>query len=175
LWSMGVVTFVMVFGYPPFHAESDSRILQLVRKGFTPVTAPGWGAHFPQSLPVSKGAKDFIAKLLTPDVAARMTAEEALSHPWLKGEAAAVTDLDPLVLAGLRTFTARPKLKAAVLSLMVDSLNELEVETLRVTAPSHSTDSLLPLIVCIALASLLCSARSFKWMRTRTASSHHRN
>ncbi len=29
---MGVVTFVMLFGYPPFHADSDARILQLVRK-----------------------------------------------------------------------------------------------------------------------------------------------
>jgi calcium-dependent protein kinase len=80
LWSMGVVTFVMLFGYPPFHDESDARILALVRKGFQPVVKPGWGAHFPAALPVSRAAMDFVARLMQTDIAKRMTAEEALSH-----------------------------------------------------------------------------------------------
>lgn len=76
LWSLGVVTFVMLFGYPPFYADTeqhgdrtDDVIFQLVCKGFQNVTKDGYGAHFPKAIPISDSAKDFISKLLTLDIA----------------------------------------------------------------------------------------------------------
>jgi len=50
----------------------------------------------------------------------------------VKGEASGAT-LDPLVLKGLRSFQAKPRLRAAMLRFMSDTLNEHEVETLQRT------------------------------------------
>ncbi len=87
--------FVMLFGYPPFYADqekhgahTDNVIFQLVKKGFSPVTKDGYGAHFPKAIPCSDAAKDLMAKLLTTDTAKRITASEAIEHPWLTGEKA---------------------------------------------------------------------------------------
>lgn len=75
--------FVMLFGYPPFHADSDSEIFRLILQGFDPITKKGYKAHFPAAIPCSDAAKDLITKLLCSDTAKRITAHEALEHPWL--------------------------------------------------------------------------------------------
>lgn len=141
MWSLGVVMFVMLFGFPPFYAEqdgaeSDEAIFQQVLKGFTPVTKPGYDAHFPESIPCSESAKDLIAKLLTLDVAQRLTAEEALQHPWLKGETASDHPINDQVLKNLKTMDSRAQLKQAVLHLMSDSLTDNEIGELRKTFES---------------------------------------
>ena len=69
MWSFGVVMFVMLFGYPPFHAENDNDIFNLILAGFTPVVKKGYRAHFPMAIPCSDAAKDLISKLLTMDTA----------------------------------------------------------------------------------------------------------
>lgn len=78
MWSMGVVMFVMLHGYPPFYADpsvyggqADERIFQLIRGGFRPIVKRGFGPHFPQTIPVSQPAMDLITKLLDPDAAVR--------------------------------------------------------------------------------------------------------
>merc|ERR1719461_2015307 len=95
MWSIGVIMFIIVFGFPPFHDstnnperyKSDQIIYERVKKGFTPKVKPGYGSWFPADQPVSMACKDLIARLLRSDVAGRMTAEEAMSHPWLTGSA----------------------------------------------------------------------------------------
>jgi len=106
LWSLGVVMFVMLFGYPPFYAEQDDAIFALVKKGFSHDTKDGFGAHFPKSIPVSDSAKDLMFKLLNLDTARRITAAEALEHPWLVGTTASATPLVATVINNLATFSA---------------------------------------------------------------------
>jgi len=137
MWSLGVVMFVMLYGYPPFYADpkkygkdADNQIFRLIKKGFDPTIRPGYGAHFPAALDsVSANAKDLIAKLLKPSQT-RLTAEEALSHPWLRGEAS-TSPLDPLVIKGLKTFSGSCRFREAVLRIMVDSLHTHEVQHLK--------------------------------------------
>lgn len=62
----------------------------------------------------------------------RMTAEEALNHPWLSGETAVTSPLDPLVLQGLRSFDGKSRFKNTILHLMVTTLSQAEVDALRV-------------------------------------------
>ncbi|ETO34429.1 hypothetical protein RFI_02665 [Reticulomyxa filosa] len=92
MWSVGVICFVMLFGYPPFYvnpnqyfgkAEADA-IYALIQKGFDPTVKKGYGPFFPQKFPASEEAKDFMARLIETDRAKRMTAKEALLHPWIK-------------------------------------------------------------------------------------------
>jgi len=66
MWSMGVITYVLLFGRPPFNG-SQRGILKKIPQGFTPSAKAGLGAHFPLSPKRSKGAYDFIAKCLVLD------------------------------------------------------------------------------------------------------------
>jgi len=140
LWSLGVVMFVMLFGYPPFYADqekhgefTDEVIFSLVKKGFTPVTKDGYAAHFPRAIPCSDSAKDLMAKLLTLDTAKRYTAAEALEHPWLMGTTATDTPLVSLVINNLKAFDSSLQFKRAILNIMSDTLSNDELENLKRT------------------------------------------
>jgi calcium-dependent protein kinase len=125
--------FVMLFGYPPFYADQDDKILALVKKGFHPITKKGYGPHFPADIPCSDSAKDLITKLLTLDVARRLSADEALDHPWLSGKTALDTPIIPSVLDNLRRFEGGSRFKTAVLTAMADSLSDGEIKELEKT------------------------------------------
>eukprot|EP00485_Elphidium_margaritaceum_P003965 CAMPEP_0202686588 /NCGR_PEP_ID=MMETSP1385-20130828/2332_1 /ASSEMBLY_ACC=CAM_ASM_000861 /TAXON_ID=933848 /ORGANISM="Elphidium margaritaceum" /LENGTH=706 /DNA_ID=CAMNT_0049341193 /DNA_START=138 /DNA_END=2258 /DNA_ORIENTATION=+ len=99
MWSVGVIAYVMIFGFPPFYVDPNKyygvketkEIYKLIVKGFDPQIKKGYGAWFPKPLSdkLSKMGMDFMANLMEKDVAKRMTAKEALQHPWL-----AVSDTD---------------------------------------------------------------------------------
>ena len=77
LWGLGVLAFMMLCGQAPFSGDEDPDILKLVKIGkFSFVPKNIWRN-------ISSAAKDFISKLLVVDVKARMTAQEALQHPWM--------------------------------------------------------------------------------------------
>ena len=122
--------FVMLFGYPPFHAEADADIFRLILQGFDPVTKKGYKAHFPTDIPCSDLAKDLMSKLLTSDTAKRFTATEALEHPWMTGGASRTPFLKT-VINNLKDFTATSKFKTGILKIMADSMSEKELDDLK--------------------------------------------
>jgi len=138
MWSFGVITFVMLFGFPPFHSREndDNQIFRKIRAGFQPVTKKRFGPWFPFSRKVSQAAKDFIANCLQTDINKRYSADEALADPWLTGKAASNEPLLENVLSGLTEFTAVCKFKAAVLLEMTDIFTEHELVALKKTFQS---------------------------------------
>lgn len=130
IWSFGVVMFVMLFGYPPFHASTDDEIFKKIAKGFSNVTKKGYGAWFPAAIPCSEDAKDLIAKCLKQSQAERLTAGECLSHKFFHG-GASDKPLVEGVLANLNAFTANVNFKVQVLSLMTDILGKDELSDLK--------------------------------------------
>ncbi len=120
--------------------KTDDVIFDLISKGFKPKTLPGYGAYFPEAIPVSDSAKDLMSKLLTRDVAKRLTAVEALEHPWVRGESAPKTPLDSVALSRLKDFSANTRLKQAVLVMMADSLSEAELNHMRKTFEAIDTN-----------------------------------
>lgn len=136
LWSIGVVLFVMLFGYPPFYADpakygtrTTEVIFQKVATGFDNVVKKGYGSWFPQKMPVSDDVRDLIGKLLDSDTATRLTAVEVLEHPWLT--TATDTPLVQAVLKNLSTFHGQSKLELAVLSMLSDQMTEAEMKELQ--------------------------------------------
>ena len=77
LWSCGVILYILLCGYPPFNGACDKHIIQAVLKGEFTLDEPEWHS-------VSDPAKDLVSKLLTYDPDKRITALQALNHPWIK-------------------------------------------------------------------------------------------
>jgi calcium-dependent protein kinase len=145
MWSIGVVCFVMIFGYPPFYcdpntANADAKILSKVKRGFIPEVRRNYGPWFPEAIPCSESVRDFLSKLLQLNTADRMTAEEALDHPWLRGETASKEPLSPTVLKSLKEFRAAERFKQAVLQMMTDLLDEKQIADLRVQFSAMDAD-----------------------------------
>ncbi|XP_050183812.1 death-associated protein kinase 2-like isoform X2 [Myiozetetes cayanensis] len=77
MWSIGVITYILLSGLSPFQGETDAETLSNVVAG-----AYGFEEHcFSQT---SEMAKDFIRQLLVKEPEQRMTAAECLAHPWIK-------------------------------------------------------------------------------------------
>lgn len=76
LWSIGIVAYVLLCGFPPFYDASEVKTLQLVKEAEVEFPSPSWDD-------VSLPAKQFILRLLDRNVETRPTAQEALQDPWL--------------------------------------------------------------------------------------------
>ena len=109
IWSIGVITYIILSGIPPFNGASDQEIMKKVKLGKFNFNDPVWKS-------ISDQCKDFISKLLTLDQNARPAAEQALEHPWLKqAHDAIISGLDKDTAIGalnnLKNFNASSKLK----------------------------------------------------------------
>lgn len=149
LWSMGVIMFLMLYGYPPFHsrsrgggkAESHREIFKKIAAGFNPVTKSGYGPWFPSHVTLSAKAKDLIASLLEMDPSKRITAEETLAHPWFSAAESSQDSLDPRVLASLRGFRRRSKFKDMLLNALVAHVDAKDQALLSRTLASVDEDA----------------------------------
>ncbi|CAN0210506.1 unnamed protein product, partial [Discosporangium mesarthrocarpum] len=146
LWSIGVITYIILAGYPPFYGESDQEIFASVRQGFFEFPSPEWDT-------ISDEAKGFISSLLKKDPAARLTASQALMHPWFgqkaretqgeeagegegEGEGEDTSKLNLQVSMQrinhrLRRFVGMSKLKKVALNVIAQQLTETEIGHLR--------------------------------------------
>ncbi|CAM9803558.1 unnamed protein product [Choristocarpus tenellus] len=117
MWSIGVIIYILLGGYPPFQDENQTRLFRKIKRGNFKFHNEYWG-H------VSSEAKDLIRKLLTVDPKKRLTAGGAVSHPWLLSK-----DVDLLShnldknLQKLVLFNAQRKLRAAVKSVRTNPLH----------------------------------------------------
>ncbi|XP_059805971.1 calcium/calmodulin-dependent protein kinase type 1D-like [Hypanus sabinus] len=75
-WSIGVITYILLCGYPPFYEDTDSRLFARISKADYEFDSPFWDD-------ISEQAKSFIRHLLEKDPKKRFTCEQALCHPWI--------------------------------------------------------------------------------------------
>jgi len=76
LWSIGVITYLLLCGFPPFYGETLPEVFEQIMKADYDFPDPYW-------TDISKDAKDFISKLLVVDSKKRLTAKQAMQHPWI--------------------------------------------------------------------------------------------
>jgi calcium/calmodulin-dependent protein kinase I len=77
LWSMGVITYVVLCGFPPFYGKTQAHLFEKILNAEYDFPDPEWTN-------ISEEAKDFIRHLLVLDIDKRYTTKQCLDHPWLK-------------------------------------------------------------------------------------------
>lgn len=120
MWSIGVILYILLGGYPPFIEKNQRNLFRKIRNGDYEFHEEYWGG-------VSPDAKNLISSLLTVKPGNRYSAEQALKDKWILGDddVLAATDLG-VNLEKFKKFNAERKFKAAVKSVMaVNKLNSL--------------------------------------------------
>uniref|UniRef100_H3AVR3 calcium/calmodulin-dependent protein kinase n=1 Tax=Latimeria chalumnae TaxID=7897 RepID=H3AVR3_LATCH len=117
IWACGVILYILLVGYPPFWDEDQHKLYQQIKAGAYDFPSPEWDTVTPE-------AKNLINQMLTINPAKRITAQEALRHPWVcqRSTVASMMHRQETVEC-LKKFNARRKLKGAILTTMLATRN----------------------------------------------------
>lgn len=112
MWSFGVILYIILGGYPPFHDENQQRLFKKIEQGVYAFHPEYWND-------ISQEAKDLIVRLLDTDMHRRYTVDQALAHPWVQAaDSLLLTKSLATNLAELKKFQAGRKWKAGVKAIM---------------------------------------------------------
>ncbi|CAH1153600.1 unnamed protein product [Phaedon cochleariae] len=106
VWSIGVISYILLCGYPPFYDENDANLFAQILKGEFEFDSPYWDE-------ISDSAKDFIRHLMCVHVERRYTCRQALGHPWISGNAASNKNIHGTVSEQLKKNFAKSRWKQA--------------------------------------------------------------
>ncbi|KAL1245605.1 Calcium/calmodulin-dependent protein kinase type 1 [Trichinella spiralis] len=141
VWSIGVIAYILLCGYPPFYDENDINLFAQIMRGEYEFDSPYWDE-------ISESAKDFISHLMCVDPDHRYTCKEALAHPWISGDTASKKDIYTSVSEKLKKLTVRQQWKKAyhaaaavrMLQQLRISRDEAHVIDKRQKNPPHAVD-----------------------------------
>jgi len=116
MWSIGVIAYILLGGYPPFVEQDQQKLFKKIRKGDYTFHEEYWSD-------ISKEAKSLISSMLTVDPKQRISAEKALKNKWITKSDDALTKKDlGKNLQEFRTFNAKRKFKAAVKGIIAANM-----------------------------------------------------
>ncbi|CAH2078317.1 unnamed protein product [Thlaspi arvense] len=133
IWSAGIILYILLCGVPPFWAETEKGIFDEIIKGEIDFESQPWPS-------ISESAKDLVRKMLTKDPKKRISAAQALEHPWIIGGEAPDKPIDSAVLSRMKQFRAMNKLKKLALKVIAESLSEEEIKGLKTMFANMDTD-----------------------------------
>ena len=116
VWSLGVIIYILLCGFPPFYADNDAQLFDRIKKGKYEFLKPYWD-------PVSEAAKNFIRRMLVVDPKARASCAELMDDPWLSEAKKSAEDQMKLSTSSEMTSSQQNlrKLKGAFLAAWVAS------------------------------------------------------
>jgi calcium-dependent protein kinase len=130
IWSLGVIIWMLLSGYPPFHGDENTMIKK-IKAG-----QADW-SHKKRWTPVQEDAIDFVKQLLTKEPHLRPDAKDALNHRWLTSTLSSTRGAEPrlssAVLRSLRRYADSSRVRRAVLQLLAQELTPEETQELRET------------------------------------------
>ncbi|XP_078402683.1 calcium/calmodulin-dependent protein kinase type 1B-like [Cetorhinus maximus] len=120
-WSIGVIAYILLCGYPPFYEETEAKLFDRILKADYEFDSPFWDD-------VSEQAKAFIRHFLEKDPAKRFTCEQALQHPWIAANTSPTRDIYPSVSVQIMKNFARSNWKRAInVALIVNHMKKLQL------------------------------------------------
>lgn len=115
VWSIGVISYILLCGSRPFWARTESGIFRAVLKADPIFEEPPWPS-------LSAEAKDFVKRLLNKDPRKRMTAAQALSHPWIRNNNDIKVPLDISIFKLLKAYMRSSPLRKSALRALSKTL-----------------------------------------------------
>ncbi|KAI4298434.1 hypothetical protein L6164_031995 [Bauhinia variegata] len=167
MWSIGVIAYILLCGSRPFWARTESGIFRAVLKADPSFEEAPWPS-------LSNEGKDFVKRLLNKDPRKRISAAQALSHPWIRNYNDIRIPLDILILRLMKAYMRSSSLRKAALralskTLTADELYYLEeqfallepskngsitLENIKTALMKHATDAMKESRIPDFLASL---------------------
>eukprot|EP00927_Polykrikos_kofoidii_P073193 TRINITY_DN69264_c0_g1_i1.p1 TRINITY_DN69264_c0_g1~~TRINITY_DN69264_c0_g1_i1.p1 ORF type:complete len:566 (+),score=114.07 TRINITY_DN69264_c0_g1_i1:117-1700(+) len=127
VWSAGVISFILLCGFPPFSGDDDPQILHRVREGNFEFKSPEWDT-------ISQGAKNLATQMLTVDPSLRPSAQALHGNSWLKYKGAPEqANLSNDFVRRLQSFQAKGRLKKVALAAVAQNLPDSQIEQLQKT------------------------------------------
>ncbi|XP_010781052.1 calcium/calmodulin-dependent protein kinase type 1 [Notothenia coriiceps] len=131
-WSIGVISYILLCGYPPFYDENDAKLFEQILKAEYEFDSPYWDD-------ISDSAKDFICHLMEKEPLKRYTCDQALQHPWICGDTALDKNIHESVSAQIKKNFAKSKWKQAFnATAVVRHMRKLQLGT-SLEGPSQIT------------------------------------
>eukprot|EP00929_Paragymnodinium_shiwhaense_P035280 TRINITY_DN19066_c0_g1_i1.p1 TRINITY_DN19066_c0_g1~~TRINITY_DN19066_c0_g1_i1.p1 ORF type:complete len:583 (+),score=172.30 TRINITY_DN19066_c0_g1_i1:168-1916(+) len=136
IWSCGVIMFLLLCGYPPFHGNTNDETIEQVRLGILHFEQEDWQS-------TSEEGKELLRHLLEYREERRLSAAQALESQWFSDlgvENAAVPKANSKLVQNMQKFKVKCSTKAYV-KLMAASLDEVEAERMRLDFQALDADS----------------------------------
>nr|XP_055040481.1 caM kinase-like vesicle-associated protein isoform X1 [Misgurnus anguillicaudatus] len=136
-WALGVIMYILLSGNPPFYDEMDEDDYENHDKNlFRKILAGDYEFDSPYWDDISESAKNLVSRLMEVDQDQRLTAQEAISHEWISGNAASDKNIKENVCAQIEKNFAKAKWKKAVrVTTMMKRLRAPEHQTTTATVP----------------------------------------
>ncbi|KAK7344923.1 hypothetical protein VNO77_15168 [Canavalia gladiata] len=125
MWSIGVIAYILLCGSRPFWARTESGIFRAVLKADPSFDEAPWPS-------LSADAKDFVRRLLNKDYRKRLTAAQALSHPWLVNHHDDMRiPLDMIIHKLVKAYICSSSLRKSALGALAKTLTVAQLAYLR--------------------------------------------
>ncbi|KAK6151359.1 hypothetical protein DH2020_013994 [Rehmannia glutinosa] len=111
MWSIGVIAYILLCGSRPFWSRTESGIFRAVLKADPNFEEAPWPSLSPDAI-------DFVKQLLHKDYRKRLTAAQALSHPWLAGHQDVKIPLDMIIYKLVKAYICSSSLRKTALRAM---------------------------------------------------------
>ncbi|KAF2308246.1 hypothetical protein GH714_038305 [Hevea brasiliensis] len=112
MWSIGVIAYILLCGSRPFWARTESGIFRAVLKADPIFDDAPWTSLSPEAI-------DFVKRLLNKDYRKRLTAAQALSHPWLANHHGVKIPLDMIVYKLVKAYICSSSLRKSALGAVI--------------------------------------------------------
>ena len=118
IWSLGVITYVLLAGYPPFYDDDTRKLFRKIKEARYYFDEDYWSSISPEAI-------DMIKKMICLDQKERWTAGQLLRHPWIEAQDEVLANKDiTSTLVEMKRYNARRKLKAAANTII--TLNRMK-------------------------------------------------
>ncbi|XP_073045911.1 CDPK-related kinase 1-like isoform X3 [Primulina eburnea] len=124
MWSIGVIAYILLCGSRPFWSRTESGIFRAVLKADPSFDEAPWPS-------LSSDAVDFVKGLLNKDYRKRLTASQALSHPWLVGHQDVKIALDMIIYKLVKAYICSSSLRKVALRALARTLSIQQLAYLR--------------------------------------------